>query len=126
MDNQINLMSAHGFSDDSIPADQPAPTVGTSRRRFLKGNAALVLSFALPLSTGRALASSAGGSTAIFAPNAFIRITPDNKMKVLSVAVEMGQGVLTAMPMLLAEELDADWSMISVEHAPTDPAYNNP
>ena len=96
-----------------------------SRRGFLKtsGAAALVVGFAMPLTTGRALAAT---PAAVFAPNAYLRITPDNHVTVISGSVEMGQGVLTAIPMLLAEELDADWSKVSVEQAPTDAAYNNP
>ena len=102
-------------------------TTGTSRRAFLKGSggAALVLGFALPMA-GRAVAASAPTAAGVFAPNAYLRITPDNKVRVISGSIEMGQGVLTAIPMLLAEELDADWSTVSVELAPTDPAYNNP
>jgi isoquinoline 1-oxidoreductase subunit beta len=102
--------------------------IASSRRGFLKasGSAALVLGFALPLASGRAPAASGKASAGSFAPNAYLRITPDNKINVISGSVEMGQGVLTAVPMLLAEELDADWSTVSVEHAPTDPAYNNP
>ncbi|WP_372525311.1 xanthine dehydrogenase family protein molybdopterin-binding subunit [Piscinibacter sp.] len=96
-----------------------------SRRRFLKtsGAAALVVGFALPTATGRALAAS---TAAVFAPNAYLRITPDNRVTVVCGSAEMGQGVLTAIPMLLAEELDADWSKVSVEQAPVDKAYNNP
>ena len=53
-------------------------------------------------------------------------ITPDNRITVVCASAEMGQGVLTAIPMLVAEELDADWSLVSVEQAPADPAYKNP
>jgi isoquinoline 1-oxidoreductase beta subunit len=119
--------AGQGFTDngDEAVAGPTEPASGTSRRGFLKGSgsAALVLGFALPLASGRAPAAVAQAG---FAPNAYLRITPDNKVKVISGSVEMGQGVLTAVPMLLAEELDADWSTVSVEHAPTDPAYNNP
>jgi len=96
-----------------------------SRRAFLKAGgasgAALVVSFALPLGTPRVMAA---GST--FAPNAFLRITPDNRVTVVCGSSEMGQGVLTAIPMLVAEELDADWKLVGVEQAPSDTAFNNP
>ena len=93
-----------------------------TRRKFLKttGSGALVLGFTLPLA-GRALAA-----TPAFSPNAYLRITPDNRITVICGSAEMGQGVLTAIPMLLAEELDADWSLVSVEQAPVDKAFNNP
>jgi isoquinoline 1-oxidoreductase beta subunit len=96
-----------------------------SRRVFLQsgGAAALMIGFTLPAASGRALAA---GSAPVFAPNAYLRITPDNRVTVLCGSAEMGQGVLTAIPMLLAEELDADWSRVSVEQAPTDQAYKNP
>ncbi|MDP3690598.1 xanthine dehydrogenase family protein molybdopterin-binding subunit [Bradyrhizobium sp.] len=101
----------------------PAP----SRRDFLKAGgatgAALVVSFALPLGTPRVLAATAQGA---FAPNAFLRITPDNRVTVVCGSSEMGQGVLTAIPMLVAEELDADWKLVRVEQAPSDTAFNNP
>ncbi|MDH5540510.1 MAG: molybdopterin-dependent oxidoreductase, partial [Rhizobacter sp.] len=102
-----------------------AVPANTSRRGFLKtsGAAALVIGFALPAATGRALAANDG---AVFSPNAWLRITPDNRVTVVCGSAEMGQGVLTAIPMLLAEELDADWSKVSVEQAPVDKAYNNP
>jgi isoquinoline 1-oxidoreductase beta subunit len=62
-----------------------------------------------------------------FAPDAFIRIDRSGKTTLIMPQVEMGQGVYTAIPMLIAEELDADFSMIVVEHAPpSDKLYANP
>jgi isoquinoline 1-oxidoreductase beta subunit len=96
-------------------------TVQPGRRAFLQTGGALVVGFALPLS-GRA----ANAAVSTFQPNAFLRITPDNRVTVICGASEMGQGVLTSIPMLLAEELDADWKLVSVEQAPVDQAYANP
>ncbi|MCX2861545.1 xanthine dehydrogenase family protein molybdopterin-binding subunit [Paucibacter sp. PLA-PC-4] len=92
----------------------------TNRRQFLQSSAVLSLGFALPLQGARAQASNT------FAPNAWLRITPDNKITVICGSAEMGQGVLTAIPMMVAEELDADWKQVGVEQAPVDQAYNNP
>ena len=98
---------------------------GQSRRAFLKSGAAAALVIGITVSegVGRVLAAPQAGP---FAPNAFLRITADGRVTVICPAVEMGQGVLTAIPMLVAEELDADWATVSVEQAPTDPIYNNP
>jgi isoquinoline 1-oxidoreductase beta subunit len=99
--------------------------MSSSRRDFLKtsGSTALVLSFALPLAAPKRAQAAVSNS---FSPNAYLRITPDNRITVVCGSAEMGQGVLTAIPMLVAEELDADWSLVSVEQAPVDQAYNNP
>ena len=96
-----------------------------SRRAFLKTGAAtaLVIGFTLRTGTGRALAA---GAADVFSPSAYLRITADNRVTVVCGSSEMGQGVLTAIPMLLAEELDADWSTVSVEQAPVDKAFINP
>jgi isoquinoline 1-oxidoreductase beta subunit len=109
---------------DQVSAGAPAPT-DISRRTFLKtsGAAALVIGFALRSVTARARAAD---TPSVFAPNAYLRITPDDRVTVVCGSAEMGQGVLTAIPMLLAEELDADWNTVSVEQAPVDTAYNNP
>jgi len=107
--------------------DNSTTTVqSNSRRRFLKTStgAALVVGFALPAALTRAQAQGPQSNT--FAPNAWLRITPDNKVTVVCGSAEMGQGVLTAIPMMLAEELDADWKLVGVEQAPVDQAYNNP
>src|ERR1700733_11230373 len=62
-----------------------------------------------------------------FAPNAFIRIDSAGKTTLVMPQVEMGQGVYTSIPMILAEELDADFSQVSLEHAPpSDKLYGNP
>jgi isoquinoline 1-oxidoreductase subunit beta len=62
-----------------------------------------------------------------FAPNAFIRIDPTGKTTFVMPQVEMGQGVYTSLAMILAEELDADFSNLALEHAPpSDKLYGNP
>ena len=99
-----------------------------SRRDFLKTSAllggGLVIGFVIPGARRFAMAqqrSRRGGAS--FAPNAFLRIGNDDSVTVLLAHSEMGQGIWTALPMLIAEELDADWSKIKVEHAPAAPAY---
>ncbi|MGM9427620.1 molybdopterin cofactor-binding domain-containing protein [Hydrogenophaga sp. MI9] len=104
--------------------EQNIPGFETSRRGFMTGTgAALVVGFTLPAS-GRALAAKA--APAAFTPNAWLRITADNRVTVICGSSEMGQGVLTAIPQLMAEELDADWAQVSVEQAPVSQAFANP
>ena len=96
-----------------------------SRRDFLETTAAagagLVIGFHLPAG-GRFAAAAA----APFAPNAWLRISPDNSVLIVVDRSEMGQGVTTSLPMLVAEELDADWTKVKIESAPADKAYINP
>jgi isoquinoline 1-oxidoreductase beta subunit len=108
-----------------VPADRSTPSTELSRRHFLTGGAAtaLVLGFSVPGIVGKALAAD---TATVFAPNAFLRLSADGGITVICGSSEMGQGVLTAIPMLLAEELDADWSAVRVEQAPADQAYANP
>ncbi len=108
----------HGTATDTAAA-AATPGAAPSRRAFLQSGAALVVAFALP-ATGRA---AAAGATAL---SAYVRIAADNRVTVVCGSSEMGQGVLTAIPMLVAEELDADWALVGVEQAPVDQAYNNP
>ena len=95
-----------------------------SRRGFIKGTAAagagLVLGFHVPLP------DSAFAQNDVLAPNAFVRIAPDNTVTIVCKHLEFGQGIYTGLATLLAEELDADWAQIRVEAAPADAAhYNN-
>jgi isoquinoline 1-oxidoreductase subunit beta len=60
-----------------------------------------------------------------FAPNAFVRIGTDESIAVIANHSEMGQGVYTSLPMMLAEDLECDWSKVHVEPAPVDAAYNH-
>jgi isoquinoline 1-oxidoreductase beta subunit len=102
-----------------------------SRREFLKDTAAvmggLVIGFYLPLQGGRAYAADAAPKPAkpIYPPNAFIRIAADDSITIVVNKSEMGQGVYTSLPMLIAEELEADWSRIRVEPAPVAAVYNH-
>jgi isoquinoline 1-oxidoreductase beta subunit len=101
-----------------------------SRRSFLKRGAiaggGLVLGFYVDSLDGHARGASTGTSKALpFMPNAFIRIGNDGSVTIIVNHSEMGQGVYTALPMIVAEELDADWSKVRVEAAPVDPAYNH-
>jgi isoquinoline 1-oxidoreductase subunit beta len=59
-------------------------------------------------------------------PNVWVKITPDDTVTIMLSQLEMGQGVMTSMPMLVAEELDIDWNKIKTEWVPADPKYGNP
>jgi len=93
------------------------------RRDFLKLSVAasggLLIGFYLPGMQPEAHAAT-------FAPNAFVRIGTDDSVTVTVNHSEMGQGVFTALPMILADELDADWTKVRFEPAPVDPVYNHP
>src|ERR1051325_1132455 len=54
--------------------------------------------------------------------NAWVHITPDNHVSLILGKSEMGQGIMTALPMILAEELSLDWNKVTIEQAPTNPA----
>src|SRR5258708_6706381 len=99
---------------------------GIERRDFLKVSIAasggLLIGFHFP----GVSKLSAQQSSATFMPNAFVRIGTDEKVTVIVNHSEMGQGVYTSLPMMLAEELDADWSKVGYESAPVDPKYNHP
>jgi len=100
-----------------------------TRRSFVKGAvvAGAGLTIGFEFSVGGRGARALAQSTEPFVPNAWIRITPDNIVTIIVDKSDMGQGVLTSMPMLIAEELEADWSKVRVEEAPADPKkYGNP
>lgn len=98
-----------------------------SRRRFLKAGAAagagLVVAFVIPGASRFAMAQPEAGAVAAFAPNAFLRVGSDDSVTVLVAHSEMGQGIWTGLAMLIAEDLDADWTKVKVEHAPAAPVY---
>ena len=105
----------------------------TSRRDFLRTGATigagLVIAIYLPGCSRRGDADERAGAASgdpPFAPNAFLRIGTDDSVTVIVGYSEMGQGVATSIPMLVAEELDADWSKVKMEFAPADKVYANP
>ncbi len=92
-----------------------------SRREFVAvgvaAGAGLVVGFYLPHK------QKAGKE--VFSPNAYLRITPDNKITIVVARSEMGQGVRTALPMILAEELEADWKQVEIEQAGASTLYGD-
>ncbi|HEY0511807.1 MAG TPA: xanthine dehydrogenase family protein molybdopterin-binding subunit [Thermoanaerobaculia bacterium] len=112
---------------------QQPPQKEVSRRAFLKGTAAvggsLVVGFFVPAGMRRfafAQEPPAAAPAALPAVNAFLRIGGDESVTVLLAHSEMGQGIWTTLPMMVNEELDADWSRIRVEHAPAAAVYHSP
>ncbi len=108
-----------------------AVPLASSRRALLKAGLAggFVFAFHLPVAAAPAANDVEGipAETGPFAPNAFIRIDTAGKTTFVMPQVEMGQGVYTSLPMILAEELDADWNSVSLEHAPpNEKLYANP
>src|ERR1700676_4502782 len=100
-----------------------------SRRALLTGGLAggFLLAFHLPVRAGNEPGQPPDVTNGKFAPNAFIRIDNAGKTTLVMPQVEMGQGVYTAVAMILAEELDADFPQVTLEHAPpNDKLYGNP
>lgn len=92
-----------------------------TRRDFLKSTGALTFSFTV---AGQVSNAFAQGGVAKF--NAWVSIAPDGAVTVMMPAAEMGQGALTALALVLAEELDADWSKVTTQYAPPIPKiYGN-
>src|SRR3954468_17341622 len=90
-----------------------------SRRSFMQGAGGLTFAFALSGALlGRASEAFAAEGAKL---NAWVTIGTDDTITILCPTSEMGQGVLTALPLILAEELDADWSKVKQEFAPGNP-----
>ena len=107
-----------------------------SRRAFLKSSAlaggGLVLGLALPLASRAAQAAAAPAQVfnplaepGSFSPNAYVRVGTDDQVTLVVDKSEMGQGVMTALPMLLADEMDADWPRVRLQQAGAHDAYKN-
>ena len=95
------------------------------RRQFLRvsalaGGGVLLATYIEPVANASARLAGAPKSAADFQPNAFIRITPDGSITIIAKNPEVGQGVRTMLPMIIADELDADWSKVTIEQAPLD------
>src|ERR1700690_31595 len=115
-------------------AESPKPverknSVTVGRRAFLQTGAALggglLVSMYVPLAVKAGTALTAAEKNE-FAVNAFVHIGSDESVMVISAHSEMGQGIYTSLPMLLNEELEADWARVRVEAAPVDAVYNHP
>jgi isoquinoline 1-oxidoreductase subunit beta len=111
-------------------ATDPTKTDGTSfdRRQFLftaaMASGSLILKCAIPMQ--EAFASPGSAATKVLALNAWLKIGTDDSVTIVVSQAEMGQGISTTMPTIIADELGADWSRVRFEDSPTDPAYRNP
>jgi len=107
----------------------PRISGGVSRRGLLTGGLAggFLFAFHVPVRAANEPAQPPDETAGKFAANAFIRIDHAGQTTLIMPQAEMGQGVYTSIPMILAEELDADFSRVTLEHAPpNDKLYGNP
>jgi isoquinoline 1-oxidoreductase subunit beta len=115
-DEQRRLMELIGVEGSSAPL--------LSRRVFLQsaGATGLVIGFGwlAPTAADAALPGAEGAAAGPLAPNAFVRVGTDNLVTVICKHHEMGQGNTTGLASLVADELDADWSLVRTEYAPSD------
>ncbi|MFC5522359.1 xanthine dehydrogenase family protein molybdopterin-binding subunit [Polaromonas jejuensis] len=117
------MSSKQSCAASASTPDQPS----VSRRRFVQASAAtgagLVIGFFIP--SLLRVASAQQPSSKVFPPNAFLRVAPDNAVYVQVSKVDIGQGTLTALPMLLAEELDCDWKNVHAELAKGEDVFRD-
>ncbi|MDR5795864.1 xanthine dehydrogenase family protein molybdopterin-binding subunit [Caballeronia sp. LZ008] len=122
------------MSQGLIEAGRHAARAGLSRRTFLKfgvtagvaASGGLLIGFSLPAASqdqgkGKSVIGGDGVESAqegVFAPNAFVQIDKSGKVVLIMPKVEMGQGVYTALPMLIAEELEVPLDSVTIDHAP--------
>jgi len=118
------ILSADDYVQEMLRAAEAQATVAAlNRRAFLKlvGVAGGGLALAFYVGDRATALATTGGAEQGFAPNAFLRISPDGSILIYAKGPEIGQGVKTSFPMIIAEELDADWSKVRVEQAPVNP-----
>ena len=95
---------------------------GIPRRAFLLSGGAAAVAVAFG-----ALPKNAFSQAGPYSPNGWVRVGTDNIVTIYAPAAEMGQGVMTAMPLLIAEEMDLDWNRVRIEQAPYNPkVFGNP
>jgi isoquinoline 1-oxidoreductase beta subunit len=108
----------------------PSARAGLSRRQFLVSSAAagggLLLAFGLPVASRLARATGAATTTAATTLNTWIQIGSDESITILVGATDMGQGVLSGLAQIVAEELMVDWANVRAVAAPANPIYGNP
>src|SRR5512139_3890082 len=99
-----------------------------TRRQFLKMTGTSLAIAAATTTAGYCLLSAAEleKEGAAFHPNVWLEVRPDNTVLITVNKSEMGQGVYTSLPMIAADELDADWKKVRMEPAPAAAAYNDP
>jgi len=95
-----------------------------SRRSFLKMTGLTIAVSATPF--GYSVINASAQKEGSFKPNVWFEITPDNKMTMTLGIAEMGQGSSTALPMIIADELEADWKQIRIMQGPVADAFHNP
>jgi len=99
------------------------------RRDFIKLSAlasgGLVVGFYINSGGDANAAESAAGPGGSFAPNAFVSITPDGKITIVSKQPEIGQGIKTSLPMVIAEQLDVDWASVTIEQGELNEKYGS-
>ena len=104
-----------------------AESLGMDRRSFIKVSAlaggGLVVGSFFTFGDGAAFAETAPATAVDFAPNVFISITPTGAVTLVAPNSEMGQGIKTSLPMIIAEELDVKWEQVTVTQADLNPAY---
>src|SRR5437764_3850922 len=95
-----------------------------SRRSVLAGLGGLTFCIAVGNDgvrlMGQAEANAQANALANAPVNPWVRIAPDSKITILSAGAEMGQGSMTSLPLIVAEEMDADWSKVAIEWVPAD------
>jgi isoquinoline 1-oxidoreductase beta subunit len=105
------------------------PAIGADRRDFLRlsllGSGGLLLGLYLQPAGAAAMVGKPASLDAVFKPNAFIRIATDGVVTLISKQPEIGQGIKTSLPMVIAEELEVDWKDVRVVQGDLDPAYGN-
>ena len=120
---EYSSVSADSYVQEMLCAAEARSAAGRiNRRTFLKVTGLTVGGLVLAFYVGEHATALANGKSKNFAPNAFLRIAPDGAIVLYSKAPEIGQGIKTAFPMIIAEELDADWSKVRVEQAAINPA----
>ncbi|HKA80387.1 MAG TPA: molybdopterin cofactor-binding domain-containing protein, partial [Xanthobacteraceae bacterium] len=100
-----------------------------SRRSVLAGLGGLTFCIAVGNDGVRLMSQAQANALANAQVTPWVRIAPDGKITILSAGAEMGQGSMTSLPLILAEELDADWSKVAIEWVPADPkvyGYKDP